>query len=455
MKFTKYGKTLLLSALSAGAVLSLTSCVQSYSVGYLYVTGTVTSESSGNGIITGFKIDHNTGKLTPINGMPVSSGGANPVRALLLGTGHFVYVLNRGANASGGSVCTTDDPCQNANITEFVVGANGILTAQETYYTKGVNPFRLIADSSGSHLFVLDHDSPDNYSGATGAANGCYEALNGAATCGDITGFTVNSTTGRLSVIQNLQVKVTTTASGTQNLAYFPVPANPIDFVFASNNILTLTGTPTTGDSVFPYTYNTSSGQLTRTLNTADSIGDVYEATAIVYGGGYAWILDNEPPSPNPNSAKSQILPWTVGTTGTLTAPTSGIVSDDASQSNPIYLVVENGGKWFYVANQGSSTDTSVALSGIAGYLINSPFDPSEISGTPIGFGTGAGPVCLVEDPSNQYFYTANYNSSSVTGQALDPTDGSLHTLSESTKVSSTYSLTGPPTWCFVNGHTS
>jgi hypothetical protein len=252
-------------------------------------------------------------------------------------------------------------------------------------------------------------------------------------------------------------VKVTTTDSGTQNLAYFPVPADPIDFVFASNNILTLTGAAGVADkpqSVFPYTYNTSSGQLTRTLNTADSIGDVYEATALVYDHSYLWVLDNEPPSPNPNKAKSQILPFSVGTTGTLTAPTSGPIADDASQSNPIYLVVENSNTWFYVANQGSATDTSVALSGIAGYLENSPFNPSEIGGTPIGFGSGAGPVCLVEDPSNQYFYTANYNSSSVTGQALDPTDGSLHTLSESTKAASSYSLSGPPTWCFVNGHT-
>src|SRR5664280_2664170 len=112
MKFTKFGKALLMSALSAGVILSVTSCVQSYSVGFLYVTGTVTSESNGNGIVSGFKIDHNTGKLTQINGLPVSSGGANPVRALLLGGSRFLYVLNRGVNASGGSICTTDDPCK-------------------------------------------------------------------------------------------------------------------------------------------------------------------------------------------------------------------------------------------------------------------------------------------------------------------------------------------------------
>ena len=68
MKFTKFGKALLLSALSAGGILSVTSCIQSYSVGFLYVTGTVTAQAAGNGIISGFNIDHNTGKLTPING---------------------------------------------------------------------------------------------------------------------------------------------------------------------------------------------------------------------------------------------------------------------------------------------------------------------------------------------------------------------------------------------------
>ena len=129
MKFMKFGKALLISALSAGVVFSITLCLQDYSVGYLYVTGTVTAGTSSNGIISGFKIDHNTGKLTTINGLPVSSGGANPVRAVLLTGSRFIYVLNRGvsSNPAGSSICTTQYPCQNANITQFAVGANGNL----------------------------------------------------------------------------------------------------------------------------------------------------------------------------------------------------------------------------------------------------------------------------------------------------------------------------------------
>jgi hypothetical protein len=448
MKFTKFCKALLIGALSAGVVLGVTSCVQSYSVGYLYVTGTVTSESKGNGIVSGFKIDHNTGKLSNINGMPVSSGGANPVRALLLSGSNFLYVLNQGASADG-KPCTADDPCQGANITQFAVGANGILSPQETFYTQGLNPFRMITDFSASHIYVLDHDSL--YNGAASSATNpnpyCAEALAGATICGDITVFSVSPTTGRLQLVPN------SPATGV-TLPYFPVPVNPIDFSFGGSYVLTLTGTPATGDTVYPYTYG-NTGALTVSLTSSDSIGDVHQATAIVGAGGFVWVLDNEAPTPNPTGAQSQILPWTVGTNGALTAAISGPIADDASQANPIYLVVENKSKWFYVANQGDPNNQTVALSGIAGYVMNSPFQPTEIGGTPIGFGAGAGPVCLVEDPSNQFFYTANHDAATVTGQELDQNAGTLTPLSQSSKAPDSYPLTGQPSWCLVDGRTN
>jgi 6-phosphogluconolactonase (cycloisomerase 2 family) len=450
-----------MSALSAGVILCITSCAQSYSVGFLYVTGTVTSGSSGNGYVAGFKIDHNTGKLTPINGLnpPVSSGGANPVRALLLGQSRFLYVLNQGVsdNPAGTSICTFTHPCKNSNITEFELGANGVLTPQQTFYSQGTNPFRMAADSSGNYLLVLDHDSPDNYSGATGLANGCAQALNGAQTCGDITVFAIDSTTGRLSLIQNKQVQVTTTASGTQNLTYFPVPSNPIDFAFTGSNVMTLIGTPATGDTIFPYGYTSTSGQLGITSNNlSDSIGSVYNATALVYAGGNLWVLDNDPLTVTLNGVSttsySQITPWTVASNGALSSTNSGSIADDANQSNPIYLVVENKGTRFYVANQGvPKTDSQLPLSGVAGWIINNSNLPTEIS-PQLSFGAGAGPVCMVEDPSNQFFYTANSEAQNVTGQVLDQLSGVLTPLNQSSKVPSDYALSGPPTWCLVDG---
>ena len=436
MKFTKFGKALLMSALSAGVVLSITSCVQSYSVGYLYVTGTVTAQTSGNGIISGYKIDHNTGQLTSINGLPISSGGANPDRAVLLVGSRFLYVLNRGNCTTAGTTTT----CANPNITQFAVGGNGILTPQETFYTQGSNPFRLIADASGNYLFALDHDSP--------LASACALALGKSATsCGDVTVFQINPTTGRLTLVVNSQV---TAASGAA-LTYFPVPANPVDFVMASGYLLTLSATNPTaypyvgGSSVFPYSYNASSGQLTVSQNTAQPLG-IGAGTAIDYAGGYVYVLDNESFG---TGSSSVILPYTTGSNGALQSQTGGAVADDVTLSNPIMLLVESKGKWVYVANQGNNASGTLAQSGLSGYTIDpSTHQLTTLPGEP--FGSGAGPQCIVEDPSNQFIYTANFNDSTITGRVVDQNSGVLNNLPKT----SSYTLTGPPTWCLMDGRT-
>ena len=224
MRFTKFGKALLVSAFSVGAILGVTSCVQSYTVGFLYVTGNKTAQTTDNGIITGFKIDHNTGNLVAIHGLPVGSGGANPGRAVLITGGRFLYVLNRGHNSTGSADCTANDPCQDSNITEFAVGGNGILTPQAKFFTQGINPFRLIADGSGNYVYVLDRISPDSAS--------CALSLGaGVTSCGDITAFKVDQSTGRLSLVINAQV----TAANGSPLPFFPVPVNPVDFVLTGS----------------------------------------------------------------------------------------------------------------------------------------------------------------------------------------------------------------------------
>ena len=437
MKFTKFGKALLVSALSVAVIFGVSSCIQSYSVGFLYVTGTLTAGTAGQGIISGFKIDHNTGKLTPINTLPISSGGAYPVRAVLISGSRFLYVLNRGTNAQGGTSCTPTNPCQ-ANITEFAVGGNGVLTAQETFYTQGLNPFRLIADSPGNYLYVLDHDSPSNAA--------CSLALGaGVNTCADVTAFQINATTGRLQLVVNAQV----TAANGAALPFFPVPANPIDFSLSQGYILTLSGTPATGDSVFPYTYNQGSGQLSISQNSSQPLG-INEATAIVNGSSYVYVLDNEGTLVPGTGASSQILQWSVGNNGALVSQAGGTAADDPTLNNPIYLIVESKGSFAYVINQGNNAQGTNAQSGIAGYALDRTTHVlSFIAGEP--YGSGAGPQCLVEDPSNQYVYSADFNDSAVTGRVVDPVSGELTQM----RVTSTFPLGGPATWCLVDGRTS
>lgn len=441
MKFRKFGKALLMTALSAGVVFGISSCVQSYTVGYLYITGIQTASTTGQGIISGFKIDHNTGNLVPIAGLPVSTGGANPVRAVLLTGGRFIYVLNQGSTADGGP-CSATDVCSNANITQFSIGGNGVLAPQGTYFTQGHNPFRLIADSTGAHIFALDHDAPDS--------TGCSLAFGASTTtCGDITAFSVDSTTGRLSYVLNSQV----TASTGSPLPYFPVPVNPIDLALSGNFFLTLSGTPATGDSVFPYAYNAANGQLTINQNSSQPLG-MSHATAIVVAGSVTYVLDNGPNTNTP-ATNGQIFAYTPGSNGSLQAEANGYIPDNAAYSKPIYAIVASGKSWLYILNEGDNSSATTPQSGIAAFTITTPYQVSPIAnGGQIG-GTGAGPLCILEDPSNQYIYTANFNDSSVTGLSIDQNDGNLTPLSQSTKAKDSYKLTGPATWCLVTGRTS
>jgi len=72
--------------------------------------------------------------------------------------------------------------------------------------------------------------------------------------------------------------------------------------------------------------------------------------------------------APNATGATSQILPFTVGTGGSLNAMTGGPVADDPTQTNPIYIMTESKGKWVYVANFGSNiTGQPAAESGHGG----------------------------------------------------------------------------------------
>jgi hypothetical protein len=457
MRFTKFGKALSMGVLSAGIIFGVTSCVESYTVGFLYVTGTVTASSGNSGIISGYRIDHNVGTLAPIDGLPVSSGGANPVRAVLTLGSRFLYVLNRGVNNAGNGNCygVGTAECQNANITEYAVGGNGILTPQETFYTQGQNPFRLIVDTSGNYLMVLDHDAPDNANPSS--TDNCARALGGGVTtCGDITVFQINATTGRLSLVVNAQV----TAANGSALTYFPVPANPVDFVLSGGFLLTLTGAPTptsypytSGTSVWPYSYSGSSGQLTLSQNSVQPLG-IKQGTAIVNASGVIYVLDNEPVTikfnGNSTTSQSQILPYTTGTGGALQAEPSGVIPDDPTLANPIQVLVESKGKFVYVANQGNNTTGVNPESGLAGYFLTTApsYQLSFIAEEP--FGSGSGPQCIVEDPSSQFVYEANEYDSTVTGRTLDPNTGDLNPM----RSTETWTLQGQPTWCLVDGRT-
>src|SRR5271170_2047466 len=119
MKFRNVGQVLLALVVSVGLSIGVTSCTNSYTVGYLYVTGSQYNQ------ISGFNINNQTGVLTPIRKSPFGANGTNPIRELVLSGGRFLYVLNQGTFSYNSNGTTTGTA---SNISLFQIGGDGVLT---------------------------------------------------------------------------------------------------------------------------------------------------------------------------------------------------------------------------------------------------------------------------------------------------------------------------------------
>ena len=98
-----------------------------------------------------------------------------------------------------------------------------------------------------------------------------------------------------------------------------------------------------------------------------------------------------------------------------------------------------------------SNSSTTTSVSSVSSYQINAGQKPTPASG--IGSNpapVGAGPVCMVEDPSRQYLYTSNQDGT-VSGYIIDQATGTLRVL----KRGSSFKVTGRPTCLAVSGVTS
>lgn len=440
MKFKKSGQVLLALAVSLGLSFGLTSCVNDYTVAYLYVTGSYQNQ------IGAFKISNNTGNLTPIFGSPFGSGGTDPVRALVSTTGRYLYVLNAGKATTDSSGNIT---YSGAGISVFSVGGSGVLAFQQSYTSQGFGATRFAMSTTGSYLYVLDEYSPaaTNSSGtpilgSTTPVPGmsCRDSSGIYHPVGDITVFSVDNSTGRLSLVTNNQVQ---TPTGGQ-LPYFPVGCEPIDFKVTGAYILTADTTdPVTGNhfTVFPYSESNTTGQLTTTQNSEFVTGAASISTISSDSSSrYIYILD---------PVGNEIWYYTVGSGGLLQAVNgSPTANSQTTSGSPIQLTSDNKGKFLYVANAGPSSGQSTANSDITAYTIasNGFLAPTA----PGVFGTGSGPQCIIEDPSNQYLYTADSNSNTVTGHVLDPSSGVLTDM----RRESSFPTVTNPTWCVADSHT-
>lgn len=419
MKLKNFGRAALALAASAVTVLGMTSCSLSYTVGYLFVTG-----AQYNQIAT-YRIQNDNGALHATG--TVGTGGSNPTQAVVTSGGNFVYVLNAGSG--------TDANPAHSQIALFSVGGYGALTYQTSFIPQGFNTRNIAI--SGNYLYALDEFAP----GGSGP--------NGTQSIGDITAFAIDSGTGRLTPIPNQQ------SNNNGSTYYFPVGTNPTWLAFtgayalvAEQGPLGSTNPNDPSQAIFLYSLNATNGQLTLTQSTPTPTGAT-QLTYIYATAQYVYALDA-----GPTGSTGFILPYTITSGGTLAAISGAARANNAQGQAPIFpsrMIVNNSSKFLWVTSEGVNTSVGAKASAVTAYVISSTSTPpgqlfdANLGGN--GITAGVGTRCIVEDPSNQYVYLANFNDSTITGKKVDQSSGSLDKLSIGMPAPP-----GSPTWCATTG---
>ena len=433
MRLSRIGRISMALVVSVAMGLGMTACGGG-TIGFMWVLGTQFNQ------IAAFKIDDFTGNLTTTPGSPFTSGGTKPVSLVVRTGGRYLYVINQGSplppDNNGGVTCTAG--AGGGSISEFAIGGQGVLTFQQTFQSQGCVPVWGSKDSTGGFLYVLDQYAPNAKCLPNGQPEPPSPPGSTPNVCrGEITVFSSDSTTGRLSLVVNQQIKDST---GLQ-LTYFPVGVFPKMLNAAGSCVFTLNG-EALNQTIAPYAVG-SGGQLTVPTTPTFASGAT-QATSIISNGSAVYITDAGLPNTN---SPGQILPSTVNAAGCGLSAISAPVPNLSPASNPVYALVDSKSQFIYVANQSSSNSTN-ANSSISAFFFQSNGQFQEISDPPNNpYPIGGGPVCMVEDPSNQYIYTSN-GDGTVTGKILDHNKGELSNLSRG----STFTAVGQATCLAVSG---
>jgi 6-phosphogluconolactonase (cycloisomerase 2 family) len=428
MKLSRIGRISMAFVVSVAMGLGMTACGGG-TIGFMWVMGTQYNQ------IAGFKIDDFTGNLTAIPHSPFSASGSNPEYMVVKPGGRFAYVVNEGSltpPTDPNAVCSTSTG-SGGNIAQFLVGGEGVLTFQQPFFSQGCTPVWASIDSSGGFLYVLDKYAP----GVKFSA--CTAPGASAATCfGDLTVFSIDANSGRLTLVVNQQQQV----PGTQNqLTYFPVGFLPAQVRVGAGCVFTMD----LGDqSIFPYTAG-SGGQLIRSVNSAIPTGAT-RLTSIAVNGSSIYLTDAGQPN-----TPGLILPYTVGSSCALSTANGGAVSNLSTASNPTFSMTDANNKYLYVLNQSTTNSSAPSYSSISAFTID-PTSGKLLPVVDVGnnpYKVGSGPVCMVEDPTKQYIYTSNGVDGTVTGFVIDNSNGSLSDL----KRGSTFAATGQATCLAVSGN--
>ncbi len=388
MKRYRIGRAALATMMSLAVGLGLTACSRDYTVAFVYAV------SSQTGTVSAFASDFQSGSLVQIAGSPFASNLTNPISVVSAPNGKFIYVI-------GGS--------QDNKVLLMAVGTDGKLYGKNTYSITGSSPTSATVDPSGSFLYVT-FKYQNGFTPASPGPGGVtiFPIVNKA---GDATDGTLGTPVTQL--VGNNPVGV---AASAKSPYVYVLDADVTNTGTGLGQILGFSQDKTTGalTTVPGTTITTVAG---KTVATGTNAGTTPTAIVEDPTSRFVYVTDR---------ATNQLYGYLVsGNTspGTLIPMTNGPFTTGLY---PIALTIDPRGKYLYAVNFGASTLSSYAIDSATG-------NPAGVVGTGNSNIGGTGPTCVTIEPAlGIYLFTSNQISATISGQQLDPHNGSLKAIENS-----------------------
>jgi 6-phosphogluconolactonase len=309
------GRAGLASMLSLAMALGVTACSNDYTVSYVYMA---TSNTLPHGLINAYQVDYQSGTLLPMTDSPIDAGGRDTVALVIAPNQLFLYTVNN----------------FDSNVVEFAIGTDGKLYPENTYNVTGSLPTAAAIDAAGKFLYVT---------------------------------FTYQNN-----------------ANGTE----LYTPANP----------------GPGGITVFPIKQDNTLGAPVETVNVGRSPMGIYASAT----GGYVYVIDQDSAenanllgfAENPASGALTPLPGVTINPGNV--PSTGFTSGP----NPGGILGDSSGAHLYVTDQ---TNNVIATYSVANGI------PTLLGTSP----TDAGPMGMAFDPTGKFLYVAAYTANAIDGFTL------------------------------------
>jgi 6-phosphogluconolactonase len=379
MTLNKMGRGTMASIVSLAMGLGMTACSRTYTVGYVYMA----TAKANPGLINGYEVDYQSGTLTPLADSPVPTGGRNPVALVAAPSGKFIYVLNH------------DD----SNIVALAIGSDGKLYPQKTYtIATGSNPASLPTfptaasiDPAGKFLYVTF-----TYQG------GYTTALPGP---GGVAIFPINS--------DNSLGTPTSVNVGRNPIGITATGANHFVYVIEQDAATTA--------NLLAFSADATTGALTALPGVTINPGNV-ASTGFISGLAPNGIIEDSASQHLyvTDQLANEVIAYSIAASG---VPAQ--IATATTDAGPAGLTIDVTGKYLYVANSTAGT--------IGGYTFGANGQPIT-STVAQSVQVGTGPTCIttigVPTDANTshaiYLYASNSLSNTVSGEQLDPTNGSL-----------------------------